>query len=93
MRKDILKKWLASEKNKAIVSKDMMFMGIPDKWYEPYTCCCENGHVSTSYLKSELLGDVCFACKKPVYICPLITEEELHKILYKRIYTIKDILN
>jgi len=60
-----------------------MFMGLPDKWYEPPTFACENGHISKRYLKSETSGDVCLACGKRVYLVPRITEEELAKVLAK----------
>lgn len=58
-----------------------MFLGLPDSWYEPATFACENGHISTRYLKSEKLGEVCLACHKPLYLVPQITEEELAKVL------------
>jgi len=46
-----------------------MFMGKPDRWYEDPHWRCENGHVSTMYLKSEAIGcAVCLACFKPVWL-------------------------
>jgi len=53
-----------------------MFMGLPDMWYEPFTICCPNGHVSHRYLKSEEKGNVCLACHEPTYLCPPDTKED-----------------
>lgn len=39
------------------------FMGMPERWYDDPHWRCENGHVSTRYLKSSALGrDACLAC-------------------------------
>jgi hypothetical protein len=59
-----------------------MFIGMPDAWYEPFTICCPNGHVSHRYLKSEERGNVCLACYEPTYLCPPDTiEEDLIKVV------------
>lgn len=40
-----------------------MFMGIPDRWFDSPRYRCENGHVSTTILKSEKLGrNACLKC-------------------------------
>lgn len=47
------------------------FMGLPDRWYEKPgpKWRCRNGHVSTTYLKSEELGgNVCLACRAFVHL-------------------------
>ena len=38
-----------------------MFLGIPDRWYDPPSWRCEKGHVSGRYLKAHD-GDRCLAC-------------------------------
>lgn len=46
-----------------------MFMGIPDRWFDSPRWRCENGHVSTTILKSEGLGhDACLKCRARVRI-------------------------
>lgn len=45
------------------------FAGRPDRWWENAHWRCTNGHVSTSYLKSEArAASVCLAggCRQPV---------------------------
>lgn len=46
-----------------------MFMGWPDRWYEPPgpRWRCINDHVSTRYLKAEARGDLCLACHEFVF--------------------------
>lgn len=45
------------------------FMGWPDRWWESHVRRCENGHVSTTVLRSEGLGrDACLACRAPVHL-------------------------
>jgi hypothetical protein len=81
---EILEQWLKEQIHKEESSGAEMFLGVPDKWYEPVHLCCINGHVSHRYLKSEAKGgNVCMSCFEPVYICPDITEDELSKILNK----------
>ena len=47
------------------------FLSLPDEWYEPRpNYCCQNGHSSLRYLKSEKEGCLCLACEKPVLILP-----------------------
>lgn len=59
-----------------------MFLDMPDAWYEPFTICCPNGHVSHRYLKCEEKGNICLACREPTYLCPPDTiEEELKKLI------------
>lgn len=38
-----------------------MFMGIPERWYDPPHFRCAKGHVSKNFLKAHD-GDRCFAC-------------------------------
>lgn len=46
-----------------------MFLGTPDRWFEPARWRCCNNHVSTAYLKSEAAGaDLCLECYAPVYM-------------------------
>lgn len=44
------------------------FMGFPERWLDDATWRCENGHVSKMFLKSEVKGDVCLACQKPIWL-------------------------
>lgn len=45
------------------------FLGLPERWYdEGPKWRCETGHVSTRYLKCEEDGNVCLACRKPIYL-------------------------
>jgi hypothetical protein len=45
------------------------FMGKPDRWYETPHWRCDNGHVSTWYIKSEALRDsVCPSCRTTVWL-------------------------
>lgn len=37
----------------------------PDDWEGKWGC--ESGHLSTRYLKSERLGNVCLSCHKPIF--------------------------
>lgn len=81
---DKVNTWLDSEKKKAAAAGINIFMGIPDTWFEPQvTFCCENGHVSHRFLKSEERGDLCLACFKSVRICPPDTNEEQLKSILK----------
>ena len=66
---------------RASLAGEEMFLGIPDRWYEPVTFGCENGHISRRYLKSEDHGSLCLACQSPVVIIPNISEEALKVIL------------
>ena len=82
-RTDRLSLYLETERRKVIELAGLMFMGNPDKWYDPYTVCCINGHVSNRYLKSEALGkNVCLSCQEDVYLCPDISENQLTEILW-----------
>lgn len=76
--------WQESEIKLAEEAGEEMFMGIPDKWFEPMIRGCRNGHVSRMVLKSEKLGrDACLACMEPVRIIPNIitTDEKLNTAL------------
>ena len=45
----------------------LMFMGVPDRWYEPMHFRCINEHISTMYLKSEAArANLCLECGEPV---------------------------
>ncbi len=58
-----------------------MFMGLPDRWYEPTTYGCRGGHVSHAYLKSEESGNVCLECGEGVWlICPEFKKDEQLKV-------------
>jgi hypothetical protein len=47
------------------------FLGLPDAWYEPPHWGCENGHVTTWYVKSERAGkSLCSVCMSPVVLLP-----------------------
>lgn len=43
-----------------------LFLGLPDRWYEPAHFRCLNDHVSTFILKSESKGDLCLECFAPL---------------------------
>jgi hypothetical protein len=58
-----------------------MFMGKPDAWFEDLHWFCPNGHVSGSYLSSEVRGDLCLACNEPVLMGPPIGEKAFKPIL------------
>jgi len=47
-----------------------MFMGIPDRWYEPRTLGCRKGHVSKMSLKSSVKGEVCLGCGESIAMIP-----------------------
>lgn len=45
------------------------FSGRPERWWNDPHWRCENGHVSTRYLKSEELGtDVCLSCRGWIWL-------------------------
>ena len=47
------------------------FLDLPDEWYEPLpNYCCQKGHASRRYLKSEKEGCLCLACGKHVVMLP-----------------------
>ncbi len=75
---EILVEWRDSQ-----IKKEPLFLGLPEVWAENLTFACENGHVSTRYLKSESRGfDACLACMKKVLLVPPgTTENELAEIL------------
>lgn len=72
-----LKTWRDLQALKALLAGEPMFMGFPDAWYEDRHWACVNGHVSTTYLKSEERGSLCLACKEPVILIPRLSEAEL----------------
>ena len=77
-----LEKWLKEKIEQAKNEGKEMFMGVPDEWYEQGLHCCNNGHIFSSYLKSELKGCVCFECLEPSHIFPTnTTQEELIEAL------------
>lgn len=49
-----------------------VFLGLPDKWYEPPHWWCKNGHLSTLTLRRDAgpHRDVCLACFEPVMLGP-----------------------
>ena len=50
---------------------DEFFLGLPDAWYEPRpTYGCNNGHVSSRYLKSEERGPLCIDCQEGIAMLP-----------------------
>lgn len=65
-------------RKEAQTAGEPMFLGIPESWYEAGKWGCRNGHVSTTYLKSEARGgSVCLACFEPVMLIhPATTEPE-----------------
>jgi hypothetical protein len=46
----------------------LLFLGIPDRWFERPLWRCRAGHLSNRILKSELKGDLCLACQEPVLL-------------------------
>jgi len=78
-----LVEYIYEQRDAELQSGAEMFMGTPDRWYEPPTWACIGGHISHGYLKSEHYGgDVCFACHNYVYLVPPeLTEEQLQEIL------------
>ncbi len=75
-----LRKWRDAEAAKAIAAGAREFLGKPDAWYEDIHWFCENGHVSGMCLGSEMDGDLCLACRKPVILGPPIGETAFAKI-------------
>lgn len=41
-----------------------MFLGLPDRWQEKPKFRCASGHISTTILKSEVMGDLCLKCQE-----------------------------
>lgn len=77
-----LSAWQKLKVAEARENGEEFFLNFPDNWYEPYPLWgCESGHLSRMYLKSETRGTICLSCKKPLYLIPKITEEELKKIV------------
>lgn len=76
-----LVEWLLIEIRKAQDAGQEMFMGIPDAWIEKHLRCCQNGHIMTAYVKSELHGPIC-GCGMPSHIFPdWGTQEHLDEAL------------
>jgi hypothetical protein len=50
-------------------NNELMFMGIPDSWFENPQWMCKNGHVSGRYLKTDK-GALCLACGECVILMP-----------------------
>jgi hypothetical protein len=44
------------------------FLVFPERWLERPRWRCENGHVSTCVLKSEVRGTLCLACHEKVVL-------------------------
>ncbi len=61
-RFDAMCAWLYHHKEIERLAGAKMFMDIPDRWFEDPSWRCENGHVSSTFLKSERDGDRCLAC-------------------------------
>lgn len=47
--------------------REETFMEMPDRWLADPHWRCENGHVSTTYLKSEEKGSLCLECGKNLW--------------------------
>lgn len=73
--------WRDRQIEHARIDGKPFFMDLPEEWYEPPTWGCENGHVSSRYLKCEEDGCVCLACHCPIYLIPRIEEAELTQIV------------
>ena len=61
-----------------------MFFDIPDAWYVPRPLWgCNNGHVSTMFLKSEEDGALCLECFERIAMLPhkYNTDEKLKQAL------------
>ena len=60
------KKWREALQRRSDAERNggaRMFMGRPDRWWDAGKFRCENGHISTTVLKSEGLGrDACLDC-------------------------------
>lgn len=57
--------WQQARAEHARAAGARMFMGLPDRWYDPpgSKFRCPNGHISLMVLKSEARGgDLCLAC-------------------------------
>ncbi len=76
---------LISWRNSQIKEDEPLFLGLPEAWADDLTFACENGHVSTRYLKSERQGfDACLECGKNVLLVPpSTTEVKLNQALTK----------
>jgi hypothetical protein len=46
------------------------FLNIPDEWFETPHWYCNNGHVNSMYLKSEVKGALCLKCQESVMLGP-----------------------
>lgn len=81
---ELLNNWIDQKKAVAKENGLSFFQGIPETWFDNPTWICENGHLHSSYLKSEILGSICFLCSKPVRLFPKNgTIEEFQKLINK----------
>lgn len=78
--KEKLNKWIEEKKVIAKNNCEPFFQGIPDSWFDNPIWCCENGHLHSSYLKSESFGSVCFKCYKPARLLPKNAIEEYEQL-------------
>ena len=77
---DYLMSWWESERQIATDAGEVLFLGVPDKWFDDPNYFCENGHVSKNILSGDD-GDRCLACMKPTIIGPPIREQEFALVL------------
>ena len=72
---------LLQMRERLITADAELFMGLPDAWYDKPHWVCINGHVSSRYLKTELNGDCCLACCKPVILFAPIAEVQFQLMI------------
>lgn len=73
-----LESWIKEKIKEGEDRGEKMFLGVPEHWLEDPLHCCNNGHISTMYLKSSEKGCVCLNCYQPSHLFPKgATEEEL----------------
>lgn len=79
----LLSAWQEMKKEEERVSGVKFFLGFPDRWFEQGPkYVCQNRHISTRYLKSEVKGTVCLSCQCPLFLVPPeTTQEELNRVL------------
>jgi hypothetical protein len=61
--------WATELRKQAAAMGEKTLLGIPVRWMSgtpKYRC--PNDHVSTTILKSEVLGDLCLTCQEPVLL-------------------------
>jgi hypothetical protein len=65
----------------------LLFLGIPDRWYDGNRWRCAKGHISRFILKSEVKGALCLECYEPVLLT--FPEDEEGSALGAEVYALR----